>query len=53
MSKGKGSTAMTAEQVRVIQGRRGSGASGTHGDRRTKRLRTRASQKKAAVSEYR
>ncbi len=31
---------------------RRSGAAGSHGDRRTKRVRTRANQKRAALREY-
>ena len=37
----------------AVQERRRSNASGSHGDRRTKRNRTRAAQKRAALSEYR
>ncbi len=33
-----------------VQGLRASGAAGRHADRRTKRQRTRAAQKKAAIS---
>lgn len=40
-------------RVAAVQERRRSGAAGTHGDRRVKRLKTRASVKRAAVAEYR
>lgn len=39
------------ERVLAVQERRRSGAAGKHGDRRTKRLRTRAAQKRAAIRE--
>jgi hypothetical protein len=42
----------TAEQVRATENLRRSGAAGTHGDRRTKRLKTRAAQKRAYLKEY-
>lgn len=41
------------EQVIARQERKRSGAAGTHGDRRTKRNRTRSAQKRRAISEYR
>ena len=43
----------TAERTRARQERKRSGAAGTHADRRTKRLRTRAARKHAALAEYR
>lgn len=36
----------------AVLDRRSSGAAGTHGDRRTKRQRTRSSQKRRAVEEF-
>lgn len=39
-------------RVEAVQNLRRSGAAGTHGDRRTKRLRTRAARKAAAVKEW-
>jgi hypothetical protein len=42
----------TAAQVQATQNLRRSGAAGSHGDRRTKRLRTRAAQKRAHIKEY-
>jgi hypothetical protein len=42
----------TAVQVQATQNLRRSGAAGSHGDRRTKRLRTRAAQKRAHIKEY-
>lgn len=42
----------TDAQIRATQELRRSGASGKHGDRRTKRLRTRAAQKRANIKEY-
>ncbi len=39
-------------RVTAVQNLRRSGAAGTHGDRRTKRLRTRAARKAAAVREW-
>lgn len=39
-------------RVQAVQDRRRSNASGTHGDRRTKRNRTRAARKAAAIKEY-
>lgn len=39
------------ERVLAVQERRRSGAAGKHGDRRTKRLRTRSAQKRAAIRE--
>jgi hypothetical protein len=38
-------------RVQAVQERRRSGASGTHADRRTKRLRNRAAVKRAAIRE--
>jgi hypothetical protein len=40
---------MTKEQVQAMQELRRSGAAGRHGDRRTKRTRTRATAKRAAL----
>jgi hypothetical protein len=40
-------------RVEAVQNRRRSGAAGKHGDRRTKRLRTRATVKTAAIREGR
>lgn len=45
-------THKTAEQVQATQNLRRSGAAGKHGDRRTKRLKTRATQKRAHLKEY-
>lgn len=42
----------TAEQVRRTENLRRSGAAGKHGDRRTKRLKTRGAQKARAMKEY-
>lgn len=42
----------TAEQVRRTEDLRRSGAAGKHGDRRTKRNRTRGAQKTRALKEY-
>ena len=42
----------TAAQVRATENLRRSGAAGKHGDRRTKRLKTRAAQKRAHLKEY-
>jgi hypothetical protein len=42
----------TAEQVQRTEQLRRSGAAGKHHDRRTKRLRTRAAQKRAHLKEY-
>jgi hypothetical protein len=42
----------TAGQVRRTEELRRSGAAGSHGDRRTKRLKTRAAQKRAHLKEY-
>lgn len=44
--------AMHPEQVRRMQELRRSGAAGIHGDRRTKRNRTRAAQKRSALKEW-
>lgn len=41
-----------SEQTRAVQNLRGSGAAGTHADRRTKRKRTRAAQESAAKEEF-
>jgi hypothetical protein len=41
--------AMTPEEVRAHAERRRSGAAGKHADRRTKRTRTRATQRSAAL----
>ena len=49
MNGKQGNSARTA----AVQERRRSGAAGAHGDRRTKRARTRAAVKRAAVAEYR
>jgi hypothetical protein len=38
-------------RVAAVQNLRRSGAAGTHGDRRTKRLRTRAARRAAAIKE--
>jgi hypothetical protein len=38
-------------RVQAVQDRRRSGAAGSHGDRRTKRLRSRAAIKRAAITE--
>jgi hypothetical protein len=43
--------ARTPEQVRAMQENRRRGA-GVHGDRRTKRVRTRGAQHRAAVAEW-
>lgn len=40
-------------RTRAAVSRRASGASGTHGDRRLKRLKTRSTQKQAAIRESR
>jgi hypothetical protein len=40
-------------RTRATVNRRASGGHGTHGDRRTKRQRTRASQRRNAISEQR
>ena len=37
------------EHIKAVQERRRSGASGLHGDRRMKRLRTKTSMKRAAI----
>lgn len=42
--------AMTSAQIAAVQDRRRSGAAGTHGDRRLKRQKTRAAQRRAALS---
>ena len=42
---------MTEKRVRKTQELRRSGAAGTHGDRRTKRLRTRGAAKRKALKE--
>lgn len=42
----------TEAQIRATQERRRSGAAGKHGDRRTKRLKTRGAQKARAMREY-
>lgn len=39
------------KRVERVQGIRKSNAAGTHGDRRTKRLKTRAARKSAALKE--
>jgi hypothetical protein len=39
-------------RVERVQDLRKSGAAGTHGDRRLKRQKTRAAQKRAALKEY-
>lgn len=44
--------AMHPEQVRRMQELRRSGAAGTHGDRRTKRNRTRSARKASALKEW-
>ena len=49
MNKDNGNTHRTL----AVQELRRSGASGKHGDRRTKRVRTRSAQKARSVSEYR
>ena len=49
MNKDNGNAHRTA----AVQELRRSGASGKHGDRRLKRVKTRAAQKSRAVSEYR
>lgn len=41
------------EHVRSVQERRRSGAAGPHGDRRTKRVRTRGAARRAAIAEAR
>jgi hypothetical protein len=43
---------MTADEVRRMQELRRSGAAGTHGDRRTKRARTRGAIKRNALKEW-
>jgi hypothetical protein len=43
---------MTPEQVQALQGLRASGAAGKHADRRTKRNRTRAAQRRNALKEW-
>jgi hypothetical protein len=40
---------MTPEQLRATQELRSSGAAGKHGDRRTKRNRTRSAQRRSAI----
>lgn len=40
------------KRVAHVQDLRRSGAAGTHADRRTKRLKTRAAQKRAATREW-
>jgi hypothetical protein len=42
----------TAVRIARVQGLRGSGASGSHGDRRTKRLRTRKAKERQALKDY-
>ena len=42
-----------AARVTAVQDRRRSNAAGSHGDRRTKRLKTRAARKRAALKEWR
>jgi len=44
--------AMTAEQLTAIQERRRSNAAGLHADRRTRRTRTRATSKRAALKDW-
>lgn len=44
---------MSREKGRQLTELRRSGAAGLHGDRRTKRLRSRAAQKQAAIQEGR
>lgn len=39
-------------RTQAVQDRRRSNAAGAHGDRRTKRLRTRAARKAAALKEW-
>lgn len=57
MSKSKGKNAQittgpaSAEHVRAVQELRRSGAAGTHGDRRTKRNRTRGAQRRNSIRE--
>lgn len=41
------------DKVQHVQGLRSSGAAGKHGDRRTKRNRTRSAQKRRAIEEQR
>lgn len=41
------------ERVQRVQERRRSGAAGPHGDRRTKRVRTRGAARRAAIQEAR
>ena len=43
----------TAERIRARLERKRSGAAGTHADRRTRRRKTRATRKHAALAEYR
>jgi len=50
MSKPK--NAESKSQTQATQDRRRSNASGTHADRRTKRLRTRAARDKASKKEW-
>ena len=40
------------DKVQKVQGLRRSGAAGKHGDRRTKRNRTRGAQKSRAIKEW-
>jgi hypothetical protein len=42
---------MASNKVRMVQDLRKSNASGTHGDRRQKRLKTRQAQKAQAIKE--
>lgn len=44
---------MNKSRVIAVQERRRSGAAGAHGDRRTKRLRSRGARKRAAIQEGR
>lgn len=53
MNKTTDKQAASPEQLRARQERRRSNAAGLHGDRRTKRLRTRSTQKRAALTEWR
>lgn len=43
---------LSVEELQARLGRRASGAAGTHGDRRTKRRRTRAARKATAIAEF-
>lgn len=43
---------LSVEELQARLGRKSSGAAGTHGDRRTKRNRTRGARKANAIAEF-